>query len=176
VKWIITNKSMRVGFTNVGGIPRNMATYNAIPSASIDDDLVQYMIVHKKAQPATPLVSIILDWMYCWGRGQDVNWFCQVVDWLHFLLYHGIHLSDKLVLRDCVEYRIRKMILERGQDVNTSIASWHQFFDEQYDVLGVTHFYDLAVFSFQWFHSSYYANPIPTSPATNGPAVVMSSP
>jgi hypothetical protein len=122
VKWIITNKP-----TFGGNIPRNIGCYNAIPSKALDDDLVQYLIVHKKAQPATPLMCSILDWMHCWGRGIDVNWHSQIVDWLHFLLYHGIHLSDKLVLRDCVEYRMRKMISQRGLNVNTILPLWYQF-------------------------------------------------
>jgi hypothetical protein len=171
VKWIITNK-----YTTgcpAGGIPPNTGRHHAIPSSALEDDLVQYLIVYKKAQPVPAVMSIILDWMHCWGRSKDVEWYNHVVDWLHFLLFHGIHLSDKLVLRDCVEYRMRKMINQRGLNVNQIIAEWHTFFDEQYESRRATHFYDLASFSFHWFENTVL---IPTSPVNNGPAIVMSSP
>jgi hypothetical protein len=169
VKWLITNKST---FGSRNGIPRDIGNHTAIPSNSLDDEMVQYMIIHKKAQPVPPTMSIILDWMYCWGRGKDVHWYSHVVDWLHFLIYHGIHLSDRIVLRDCVEYRIRKMIHTRGLDINTIIPMWHQYFDEQYEYT-TKHFYDLACFSFHWFETTF---PFSTPPAIVGPALVASSP
>jgi hypothetical protein len=167
VKWIITNKPI----FRTGAIPRNIGYYTAIPSSSLDDDLVQYLIIHKKAQPVPAVMSIILDWMYCWGRGQDVSWYSQVVDWLHFLLYHGIQLSDKLVLRDCVEYRMRKLIVERGQDLNTIIPLFHEYFDEEYYEKGVKDFYELALRSINWFRNSF-----PGTPAIGTPNIILSSP
>jgi hypothetical protein len=178
VKWIITNKS---NWTNGhhrypnGGIPRNTATHTAIPSSAIDDDLVQYLIIHKKAQPVPAKMGEILDWMYCWGRGIDVRWYSHVVDWFQFLLHNGIHLSDKMVLKDCVEYRIRTMVSTRGLELHSTVALWHAFFEDQYD-LGVTHFYDLSVRSMQWVEGLVPVFASPTSPAAVGPAIVMSSP
>ncbi len=118
VKWIITNKPT-FGYVNRGGIPRNTGCYTAIPSYSLDDDLVQYLIVHKKAQPVPANLGVILDWMYCWGRGVDVMWYSNVVDWIHFLCHQPWHLSYKMVLKDCIEYRMRTMIVQRGLDMNT---------------------------------------------------------
>jgi hypothetical protein len=64
MKWIITNKSIGCYRYPCGGIPWNTGTHTAIPSSAIDDDLVQYMIIHRKVQPVTPVMSDILDWMY----------------------------------------------------------------------------------------------------------------
>jgi hypothetical protein len=60
----------------------------------------------------------------------------------------------------------------RGLEVNAIVAAWHVFFDGQYS-MGVTHFYDLAVFSFQWFDNTFA---FPTTTANVIPAIVMSSP
>ncbi len=146
VKWIITNKP------TTAAIPRNQGFHTAIPSSALDDDLVQYLIVYKKAQPVPAFMSNILDWMYCWGRAIDVNWYNSVVDWLHFLLHHGIHLSDRLVLRDCVEYRMRKVAHIRGLEVNSSINAWHNYFDGELDN-GNVDYYSLAVKSIQFMNS-----------------------
>jgi hypothetical protein len=173
VKWLITNKATR-GFL-WASIPCNTESYTAIPSNAIDDELVQYLIDHKKAQPATAVMATILDWMHCCGRGQDVHWYAHVVDWLHFLLYHGIQFSDGLVLRDCVEFRIRKLIVMNGQDMNTIIGFFHQFFDNQYQN-GVSHFYDLAVQSIQWLKNWIPTQLLWPMPIQLRQTVVMSSP
>jgi hypothetical protein len=173
VKWVITNKPT-FGYGNRGGIPRNTGCYTAIPSMALDDDLVQYLIVYKKAQPVPPKMGEILDWMYCWGRGIDHHWYSHVVDWMHFLLYHKLHLSDEMVLKDCLEYRIRTMINMRGLDYHSIIVQWRQFFKEQYS-RGITSYHTLAVYSFHWLDTAHF-NLIPTSPVHTVPNVIASSP
>jgi hypothetical protein len=169
VKWLITNKANGRRRYPTDGIPRNTGTHTAIPNSGIEDDLVQYLIIYKKAQPKTPVMSDSLDWMYCWGRSVDICWYSHIVDLLHFLLHHGVHLSDQVVLTEC---RIRTLVHSRGLDAMTIVVERHTFFDKHYD-FGTTAFYNLAVYSIQWFENRYA---IPTTPAVFGPAVVMSSP
>jgi hypothetical protein len=167
VKWLITNKPT-FGYPRAG-IPRNTGTYTAIPSIAFEQDIVQYLIIHKKAQPVPAKMGEVLDWMHCWGRSVDVHWHSHIVDWFHFLLHHGIHLSDRIVLRDCVEYRMRQVIHMRGLDVHQSIHVWHLFFDYEYHK-GDHDFRSLAIKSINFMNS------IPPSPAAEFSAPVMMLP
>ena len=89
----------------------NQGEHIAIPSSCGEDKVVQYQIVTKQALPVPPLISNILDRMYCWGRVQDQLWYYRVVDWIHFLLPSNVHISDRrIILRDCAKDRIRNMV------------------------------------------------------------------
>lgn len=152
VKWIVTNKPT-FGYPP-SGVPHNDGCYTAIPSKCLNDDLVQYLIVSKEALPVPPLMSTVLDWMHCWGRGQDIEWHHKVVDWIHLLLSQHIHVCDRLVVRDCVEFRVRHVLREAAFENNAfawsnALAAWQVYFDDQCS-LGNTGFYELADKSIQF--------------------------
>jgi hypothetical protein len=143
VKWLLTRKENR------GFIPRNKANYTAIPSSCIDEGLVQYLIITKQVLPIPPVMERIMDWMYCWGRAIDGHWYNKVVDWLHFLVVNKIHLSDNIVLRDCVEYRVRSMIRTMHTNLqqhlcNMLIVEWRHYFNNEY-ANGHVDFFKLSV-------------------------------
>ena len=75
VKWLTTNKP-----TKMFEIPRQTPTHSAIPSSTLQDDTVQYMIITKEVLPAPPVMSKVLDWMECSGQKLDQLWYHKVVN------------------------------------------------------------------------------------------------
>ena len=121
----------------------------AIPSSAFDSDAVQSLIVLKEVCPVPPGMEDIVNCMCCWGRQKDSTWHNHVLDWLYFLLSHGFDFSDKSVVRDCLEYRMRIKIREELGQVHGStaiyvIGQWYNWYGHEHDFV-TKDFYDLAI-------------------------------
>ncbi len=112
-------------------------SHSAIPSNTFDADTVTHLVVTKQVWPVPPAMCDILDIMVCWGRTRSVNWHHQTLDWLHWLLKHGVNLPQQVVVSNIMEFRLREMIRQVCGDITAEerskmMSNWQLHFDLQW--------------------------------------------
>ena len=145
VKWVLTKTKV-----DNSVMKENHQHTIAIPTTSFDTDTVMALIVEKQVYPVPPVMDDIVDCLYCWGRRKDLSWHHLALNWLLFRLENGFECSQKKLLRDCIEYKIRMEIrndlgLVDGATMSSLIAQWYFWYDHQFFFGGARDFYLLTI-------------------------------
>jgi hypothetical protein len=155
-----------------------------VPSKAFKDSTVQRMILTKEALPLPPIMCHIARYMECWGRGVSTIWHHRVLDTLCFFMQEGMALSDEAVLHDCVEFRIRHMVVSRIDNFQGNLQLVHNILNQwnaYFSVLYKHHtqdFFQLARLSFQYVDGKITmanSNSNSNDTGTSSPTTVVSS-
>ena len=98
-----------------------------------------------QAWPLPADMGEIIDYMECWGRGEDAVWYHNVVNWIGFICREGIKRDRLGLMYDCVALRVR-MLIEQNmggqgttQPTRRLLQQWREYFFTRYEH-GVTDF------------------------------------
>jgi hypothetical protein len=105
-KWVLLKSSTRQALET-----RAVRTeYNAVLSSSFPRDLLEQLIISGAATPVIPDYDYIIDDMVVWGHGNRYEWYCDVLDYLAYVLHHCYARNRKWVIRDCILYQVEYLL------------------------------------------------------------------
>ena len=143
-------------------------SFVTLPSISIDKPTLNHLVVTQQAWPLPAEMGNIIDYMECWGRGEDAVWYHNVVDWIAFICREGIKRDYLGLLYDCVALRVRRLI---EQDMGSQVTAltrrvfqqWREYFFSQYES-GSTDFVSLKRASIAYVRGAMSNLTHPTTP------------
>ena len=113
-------------------------SFVTLPSISIDKPTLNHLVMTQQAWPLPAEMSEIIDYMECWGKGEDVVWYQNVVDWIAFICREGIKRDRLGLLYDCVAMRVRRLVEQQFGVTTTQLTrrilqQWREYFFSQYE-------------------------------------------
>ena len=114
------------------------SSFVTLPSISLDKPTLNHLVMTQQAWPLPADMSEIIDYMECWGRGEDRVWYHNVVDWIAFICREGIKRDHLGLLYDCVALRVKRIIDEELGSRTTELTrrllrQWREYFFSQFE-------------------------------------------
>jgi hypothetical protein len=127
------------------------------------------MVNTKEAVPVPQEMTEVLNWMDCWGRNIDTGWYWFVIQRISQWCHGGEAISEKLVKKICIMYRVREQLTFHFRDEPhlaiqfiTMWLDWFEVdyeygeacpFDMEWNLPKSNHFFHLSLRSFHYVRS-----------------------
>jgi hypothetical protein len=130
----------------------------------MDKEIVQRMIVSRRAIPLPDIFCHVMDSMYHWGRCINAKWYMKTLELFKFYLFHhdiDFHrrcLVKRFLYREVIRIRMNEILLSSSFQVchYTVLRNWSRHYNEHVDN-GETDFYLLAVSSIEFVRNEMNA-------------------
>ena len=121
---------------------------------TLDSEVVQHLIISEQGLPLPEDFSLLMDCMFCWGRGLSVPWYNKTLELVKFYLLtsdlNRATFSATDLYCDVIQMRVQQLISRHYTHGHHRIyESWLQHYKEMVRS-GKKEFFPLAVSSFQY--------------------------
>jgi hypothetical protein len=169
-QWLLTNSSV-YPYSNlkatrnsffckwlmVKGLHLDIEEYFPVPANSLPNGLLLALISSGSGKPFPPELSDIMDDLYSWAMGKDIEWYRDCIDVLGDALFIDREQDKKSLMRTLIKMQVRAIIFQYFHGTQMAAAllhlNWLAWFDATYHIAPKS-FHELAKYSFEYVNWS----------------------
>jgi hypothetical protein len=153
----VTRNSFFCKWVMLKGQHMDIEEYFPVPANSVPNGLLLAMISSGSAKPIPPELSDIMDDLYSWGMGRNIEWYRDCIDVLGDALWIDREEEYKVFVRYLIGMEVKAIILQyfHGSTMASHLlySNWLDWFNVTYSN-GPKSFHGMAKYSFEYVNWS----------------------
>ena len=131
--------------------------YFPVPANSLPNDLLLALISSRSGMPIPAELSDIMDDLYSWAMGKNIEWYRDCIDVLGDALWIDREEGRKELVRTLISIEVRGIIFQyfHGTQMASELLylNWLSWFNDTYSI-GPKSFHGMAKYSFEYVNWS----------------------